>query len=94
MRLVIKVQQQLEREGDDNDGQHCPDDARELMRSAQLNSGCCVPRQSTNCNHHVDNDGRQQVLQRGLQLLNQQTDAIVRDVERIRQQVALTIGKT
>ena len=90
--IVCNVKQQLENEGDPS--KQCWNDAGELKKWAESNVGCCMPRQRRQSpNSDVDGDddcldARQQVLQRGLQLLNEQTEAIVRDVERIRQRVA------
>lgn len=92
--IICKVKQQLACEQDAVDADQSQIDDSEFVKSVGANSRCCLqPRPHSTNNDDGDDaecsDARQQVLQCSLALLDQQTDAIVRDVEKVRQQVAV-----
>jgi len=87
--IICKVKQQLDCEQDPFEAEQSEIDVDELVNAVELNGGCSLaqrPRRSKSDNEC--GNARQQVLQCSLQLLDQQTEAIVRDVQRVRQQVA------
>ena len=89
--IICKVKQQLEDEQGPDDEERCHAEIEQYLAATTSN---CSRQQSQihNTSSKVSNDectkNQQQVLQCSLALLDQQTDAIIKDVERIRQQVA------
>lgn len=83
--IICKVKQQLQScDEEPDEGDECQTDVDEREKS----NGHCGNSDVGKSNKNKCCDAQQQVLQCSLALLDQQTDAIVRDVERVRQQVA------
>jgi len=87
--IIGKVQQQLDCEQNPFETEQCEIDVNELVKAVESNGGCSLAQRPRHSKSDTEcADARQQVLQCSLQLLDQQTEAIVRDVQRVRQQVA------
>ena len=88
--IVCKVKERMECRSVDRE--LFSNDVGELLEWTEWNGGSCATtrqhRQSANSDDEWRDDGRQQVTQRGPHLLVRQSEAAVRDVERIRQHVA------